>query len=107
MGILEPRARVEEHDALVRLDPALFQQMHLGGQAGGAFRRGKDARIRAHGIGPLDQVGVRHSHRSAVALSQSAQDQEIAQLKLETMSVSIDKLTESQIRYQTAYNEGT
>ncbi|PIS30382.1 MAG: adenosylhomocysteinase [Candidatus Marinimicrobia bacterium CG08_land_8_20_14_0_20_45_22] len=35
------------------------------------------------------------------------QDQEIAQLKLETMSVSIDKLTESQIRYQTAYNEGT
>lgn len=35
------------------------------------------------------------------------QDQEIAGLKLETMSVSIDKLTDEQIRYQTAYNEGT
>jgi len=35
------------------------------------------------------------------------QDQEIAGLKLETMSVSIDKLTDEQVYYQTAYNEGT
>ncbi|MDD5766050.1 MAG: adenosylhomocysteinase [Candidatus Marinimicrobia bacterium] len=35
------------------------------------------------------------------------QDQEIAGLKLETMNVSIDKLTDEQVRYQTAYNEGT
>lgn len=35
------------------------------------------------------------------------QDQEIASLKLETMNISIDHLTKDQIRYQTAYNEGT
>ncbi|MBN2600935.1 MAG: adenosylhomocysteinase [Candidatus Marinimicrobia bacterium] len=35
------------------------------------------------------------------------QDQEIAALKLSTMNISIDKLTEEQIRYQTAYSEGT
>ncbi len=35
------------------------------------------------------------------------QDQEIAALKLSTMNIGIDKLTEEQIRYQTAYSEGT
>lgn len=35
------------------------------------------------------------------------QDQEIATLKLKTMNIGIDTLTEEQIRYQTAYNEGT
>ena len=35
------------------------------------------------------------------------QDQEIARLKLKTMGVSIDTLTEVQIRYKTAYSEGT
>ena len=35
------------------------------------------------------------------------QDQEIAALKLKTMGIGIDKLTEEQVRYQTAYNEGT
>ncbi len=36
-----------------------------------------------------------------------AQDQEIARLKLETMGLQIDSLTPEQIRYQTAYSEGT
>ena len=35
------------------------------------------------------------------------QDQEIAELKLQTMGISIDKLTEEQIKYRTAYDEGT
>ncbi len=35
------------------------------------------------------------------------QDQEIARLKLATMGLSIDSLTEEQVRYQTAYSEGT
>ncbi|HCK99763.1 MAG TPA: adenosylhomocysteinase [Candidatus Marinimicrobia bacterium] len=35
------------------------------------------------------------------------QDQEIAALKLKTMNLGIDYLTEDQIKYQTAYNEGT
>lgn len=35
------------------------------------------------------------------------QDQEIARLKLQTMGISIDKLTEEQIKYRTAYDEGT
>lgn len=35
------------------------------------------------------------------------QDLEIASLKLETMNIFIDHLTKDQIRYQTAYNEGT
>ncbi|MFH2025334.1 MAG: adenosylhomocysteinase [bacterium] len=35
------------------------------------------------------------------------QDQEIAALKLKTMNIGIDKLTEEQIRYQTDYSEGT
>ena len=35
------------------------------------------------------------------------QDQEIAALKLKTMNIGIDELTEEQIRYQTAYSEGT
>ncbi|MFH1214664.1 MAG: adenosylhomocysteinase [Candidatus Neomarinimicrobiota bacterium] len=35
------------------------------------------------------------------------QDQEIALLKLNTMGIGIDKLTDEQVRYQTAYNEGT
>jgi len=35
------------------------------------------------------------------------QDQEIARLKLQTMGVSIDTLTEEQVRYKTAYSEGT
>ncbi|MDO9548701.1 MAG: adenosylhomocysteinase [Candidatus Marinimicrobia bacterium] len=35
------------------------------------------------------------------------QDQEIAALKLKTTNISIDTLTEEQIRYKTAYSEGT
>jgi adenosylhomocysteinase len=35
------------------------------------------------------------------------QDQEIAALKLKTMNLEIDYLTEEQINYQNAYNEGT
>lgn len=35
------------------------------------------------------------------------QDQEIARLKLETMGLNIDTLTAEQIRYKTAYSEGT
>ena len=35
------------------------------------------------------------------------QDQEIARLKLQTMGISIDTLTEEQIKYRTAYDEGT
>jgi len=35
------------------------------------------------------------------------QDQEIALLKLQTMGISIDNLTEEQVRYKTAYSEGT
>ncbi len=35
------------------------------------------------------------------------QDQEIARLKLQTMGISIDTLTEGQIKYRTAYDEGT
>ncbi len=35
------------------------------------------------------------------------QDQEIARLKLQTMGISIDTLTEEQIKYKTAYDEGT
>ena len=35
------------------------------------------------------------------------QDQEIAHLKLQTMGISIDTLTEEQIKYKTAYSEGT
>ncbi len=35
------------------------------------------------------------------------QDQEIATLKLKTMGLDIDYLTEEQIRYKTAYSEGT
>lgn len=35
------------------------------------------------------------------------QDQEIARLKLRTMGISIDTLTEEQIKYRTAYDEGT
>jgi adenosylhomocysteinase len=35
------------------------------------------------------------------------QDQEIAALKLKTMNIGIDTLTEEQIRYKTAYSEGT
>lgn len=35
------------------------------------------------------------------------QDQEIAALKLKTMNLEIDCLTEDQIKYQNAYNEGT
>jgi len=35
------------------------------------------------------------------------QDQEIAALKLKTMNLEIDYLTEDQIKYQNAYNEGT
>jgi len=35
------------------------------------------------------------------------QDQEIALLKLQTMGVNIDTLTPEQVRYKTAYSEGT
>jgi adenosylhomocysteinase len=35
------------------------------------------------------------------------QDQEIATLKLKTMGLDIDYLTEEQIKYKTAYSEGT
>ena len=35
------------------------------------------------------------------------QDQEIATLKLETMGLHMDALTEEQIRYQTDYASGT
>jgi adenosylhomocysteinase len=35
------------------------------------------------------------------------QDQEIARLKLTTMGISIDTLTEEQVKYKTAYGEGT
>ena len=35
------------------------------------------------------------------------QDQEIATLKLKTMGIGIDYLTAAQIRYRTAYSEGT
>ncbi|RKY47424.1 MAG: adenosylhomocysteinase, partial [Candidatus Neomarinimicrobiota bacterium] len=35
------------------------------------------------------------------------QDQEIAQLKLQTMGISIDELSEEQIKYKTNYQEGT
>ena len=35
------------------------------------------------------------------------QDQEIAMLKLETMGISVDTLTDEQIKYRTAYDEGT
>jgi len=35
------------------------------------------------------------------------QDQEIATLKLKTMGLDIDYLTKEQIRYKTAYSEGT
>lgn len=35
------------------------------------------------------------------------QDQEIAKLKLQTMGISIDELTEEQIKYKTNYQEGT
>jgi adenosylhomocysteinase len=35
------------------------------------------------------------------------QDQEIARLKLETMGLSVDALTEDQVRYQTDYAAGT
>ena len=35
------------------------------------------------------------------------QDQAIALTKLETMGINIDQLTEDQLRYRTAYNEGT
>ncbi|HDP68618.1 MAG TPA: adenosylhomocysteinase, partial [Candidatus Marinimicrobia bacterium] len=35
------------------------------------------------------------------------QDQEIAALKLATMNIVIDQLTEEQVRYKTAYSEGT
>jgi len=35
------------------------------------------------------------------------QDQEIARLKLATMGIAIDALTEEQLAYQTAYSEGT
>lgn len=37
----------------------------------------------------------------------AAQDQEIALLKLQTMGINIDTLTEEQVRYKTAYSEGT
>ncbi len=35
------------------------------------------------------------------------QDQEIALLKLRTMGIAIDSLTDEQVRYKTAYSEGT
>lgn len=35
------------------------------------------------------------------------QDQEIALLKLQTMGINIDNLTDEQVRYKTAYSEGT
>jgi adenosylhomocysteinase len=35
------------------------------------------------------------------------QDQEIALLKLQTMGIAIDSLTDEQVRYKTAYSEGT
>ena len=41
------------------------------------------------------------------ALAIVEQDQEIAHLKLQTMEISIDSLTDEQIKYKTAYNEGT
>jgi adenosylhomocysteinase len=34
-------------------------------------------------------------------------DQEIARLKLETMNVSIDRLTEEQAKYLASWDEGT
>lgn len=35
------------------------------------------------------------------------QDQEVAELKLKTMGIDIDDLTEDQLKYQNAYNQGT
>ena len=35
------------------------------------------------------------------------QDQEVAKMRLKTMGIAIDKLTEEQLKYKNAYNEGT
>lgn len=53
----------------------------------------------------LAQSGTRLEKR--VYDISEAQDQEIARLKLETMGLRIDTLTPDQVRYQTAYSEGT
>lgn len=51
-------------------------------------REGRNLELRVHDIPP-------------------AQDQEIAALKLQTLGISIDVLTEDQIRYRDSYGEGT
>mgnify|MGYP000873748454 CR=1 FL=1 len=72
MCILQSTPRIKEYYCLIGFDPALFHQMNLGRQTGGAFGGGEDAGLLAHDMRIVKHFGIGDSERGAAARAQGA-----------------------------------